>query len=96
MTAVPFSLRLDPGMRQRLEEEAKALDRSASWVATKAIQQFLDARAERRRMLEEAVREADKGVFISSEAMARWMDSWDTDDELPPPEPDIFPAKPAA
>jgi predicted transcriptional regulator len=94
MNAVPFSLRLDSATRQRLEDEAKAQDRSASWVATKAIQQFLDASVERRRMLEEAVREADKGVFISSEAMGRWMESWDTDNELPPPQPDVFPVKP--
>jgi predicted transcriptional regulator len=44
--------------------------------------------------LEEAIRaaiaEADKGIFVSSEAVHRWMDSWDNDDELPIPEPDVF------
>ena len=39
-----------------------------------------------------AVAEADKGVFVSSEAVDRWMESWGTDNELPIPEPDIFPA----
>jgi hypothetical protein len=38
-----------------------------------------------------ALEEADKGVFVSSEAAHRWMESWDTDNELPIPEPDIFP-----
>lgn len=38
-----------------------------------------------------AIAEADKGVFVSSEAVHRWMESWDTDNELPMPEPDIFP-----
>ena len=90
MSSVPFSLRLDPETRRRLDEEAERLDRSASYVAAKAIEGFLEARAAKRRALEEAVAEADKGVFVSSEAMARWMDSWDTDDELPPPEPDVF------
>ena len=90
MSGTPFSLRLAPDIRSRLESEAKILDRSASYVATKAIESFLDGRAERRRMLEAAVAEADKGVFISSEAMNAWMDSWDTDHELPPPEPDVF------
>jgi hypothetical protein len=26
-----------------------------------------------------ALEEADKGVFVSSEAAHRWMESWDTD-----------------
>ena len=38
-----------------------------------------------------ALAEADKGVFVSAEAVHRWMESWDTDNELPIPEPDIFP-----
>lgn len=45
--------------------------------------------------LEEAIRdalaEADKGIFVSSEAVHRWMESWDTENELPIPEPDIYP-----
>jgi predicted transcriptional regulator len=93
MSSVPFSLRLEPKIRSQLEQEAKSLDRSASYVATKAIESFLEARADRRRALEEAVAEADKGVFISEEAMNAWINSWGTDNELPPPEPDIFPDK---
>lgn len=91
MSTTPFSLRLAAETRQRLDREAESLDRSASYVATKAIESFLDAREAKRRALAEAIVEADKGVFISSEAIGRWMDSWDTDNELPPPEPDIFP-----
>jgi hypothetical protein len=34
--------------------------------------------------------EAEKGIWISGEAMTRWIESWDTENELPPPEPDIF------
>ena len=36
-----------------------------------------------------AIAEASKGEFISQEAMDTWIDSWDSDAELPPPEPDI-------
>jgi hypothetical protein len=36
--------------------------------------------------------EAEKGIWISGEAMTRWIESWDTENELPPPEPDIFEA----
>lgn len=40
--------------------------------------------------IREAIIEADKGVFISSEAMHKWMNSWGTDNEAPRPKPDIF------
>lgn len=42
-------------------------------------------------ILEARIAEADKGIFVSAEAVHRWMESWDTDHELPMPEPDIFP-----
>ena len=57
-----------------------------------AIEAFLDARADKKRQIEAAVAEADKGVFISQGKMSAWIDSWGTDAELPPPEPDVFPA----
>ncbi|MDQ0396359.1 CopG family ribbon-helix-helix protein [Labrys monachus] len=91
MPTLPFSLRLDPSVRERLDREARRLDRSSSWLATRAIEIFLDARDAKRRAIEAAVAEAENGEFISSEAMGRWMDSWDTDHELPAPEVDIHP-----
>ncbi|CAN7687505.1 hypothetical protein [Rhizobium sp. LjRoot254] len=41
--------------------------------------------------IEAALAEADKGIFVSQEAVDRWMESWGTENELPMPEPDIFP-----
>ena len=92
MPNVPFSLRLDEGIKAKLEEEARLEDRSAGYIAQKAIEDYLDAKAYKRECLREAVAEADKGVFISEEAMDAWMKSWGTENELEPPKPDIFPA----
>ncbi|WP_413992194.1 hypothetical protein ACMDCR_08950 [Labrys okinawensis] len=50
-------------------------------------------KARRLEALKIAVAEADKGIFISGEAVEAWVRSWDTENELPPPEPDIFPTK---
>jgi predicted transcriptional regulator len=91
MASVPFPLRLESQLKDRLEEAAQNEDRSAVEMASRAIKVFLDARDARRRDLEDAIAEADKGIFVSSEAVERWMASWDTDHELPMPEPDIFP-----
>ena len=52
---------------------------------------FLRRSAAERLLLKERIAEADKGVFISAEAMHRWIESWGTENELPPPKPDIFP-----
>ena len=38
-------------------------------------------------MIEEARAQAAAGQTISLEAVQTWVDSWDTDHELPPPEP---------
>ena len=91
MATSPFSLRLSPELKKRLDAVAESEDRSASYVATKAIEAFLDARDAKARAIDAAFREADQGIFVSQEAVHRWMNSWDTDNELPIPEPDIFP-----
>lgn len=52
----------------------------------------LDSTA-RHRMIVEAIAEADKGGFISDEKMTAWVVSLGTNNELPEPEPDIFPSK---
>ncbi|MDF1633810.1 hypothetical protein [Mycoplana sp. MJR14] len=89
--AAPFSLRLDPALKSRLEDEARQQDRPASYVATKAIEQFLDAQDAKREAIERASVEADAGVFVSASAVHRWMDGWDGSDELPEPDADIKP-----
>ena len=90
MATVPFSVRLDEDVKARLEKEASLLDRSSGYLAQKAIEGFLDYKEQFRNELKMLIAEADKGVFISEEAMMAWMESWDTDHELPPPEPDVF------
>ena len=94
MTTMPsarFSLRLEPELKTWLEDEAKRKDRSAGYIATQAIQSLKEATEARTRLIEEAMKEADKGVFISEEKMTAWVLSLGTENELPEPEPDIFP-----
>ena len=50
---------------------------------------MLRDRAEKRAAIREAVSEAEKGSFISQEAMDAWVTSWGEDSELPPPESDV-------
>lgn len=88
-------MRLEPELKEWLEEEAKQKDRSAGYIAAQAIAAQKSRSEARQRIISEAVAEADKGVFISDEKMTAWVMSLGTDHELPEPEPDIFPNQPA-
>ena len=89
MATERLSLRIDEDLKRSLEKEAKREDRSASFLAVKAIEAMLRGRAERRATVREAVSEAEKGAFISKDTMDAWIGSWGSDSELPAPEPDI-------
>ncbi len=93
MASVQLSVRMDPDIKARLEKEARLEDRSASYIIQKALDQYLSVKERRRQDFDDAVAEADKGIFVSGEAVERWVLSWDTKNELPEPEPDIFPAR---
>ncbi|MEM5473487.1 hypothetical protein WNZ14_17280 [Hoeflea sp. AS60] len=90
MGTVPFTLRLEEELKTSLEAEAKLEDRSAAYLATRAIKMMLDAKVAKRRLIEDAIVEADKGAFVSQEAMNAWFQSLGTSNELPEPEPDVF------
>ena len=89
MTSMPISLRLSDKTRARLEVEARRDERPLSQVASRAITAWLDAQDELRRQINEAAEEADRGVFVSREAVGAWMDGWGTDAEAPMPGPDV-------
>ncbi len=93
MPTVPFTLRIDAAIKKRLELEAKREDRSAGYVAQQAIRAYVEAKERARAAIRAAETEADKGAFISSDAMDRWVRSWGSDEELPPPEADVAPRR---
>jgi len=90
VTTERLSLRIGVDLKKSLEREARREERSISYLAVKAIEAMLRSRAEKRAAIRAAVAEADKGAFISQDAMDAWVSSWDTESERPPPEPDLF------
>lgn len=93
MGSKPFSLRLPEEIKEDLDFVSAKTKRSASSIAIEAIGNDVAVRAKRMRMIEEAKEEAKKGEFILQSAMEAWVDSLGTDNELPPPEPDIVKKK---
>jgi predicted transcriptional regulator len=90
-TSGTFSVRLPPETKRELEDYAKATQRSSAFIVKEAVEAVLAERRAYLAAIEEAVREADEGVFVSGEAVMKWLESWGTENELPVPEPDIFP-----
>ncbi len=90
MPTVPFTVRLDSNLRKQLDKEALEVDRTASYIATKAIACYLQRCENKRRAIDKAVKLADKGNFVSQESVGAWVDAWGSDNELPMPKADIL------
>ena len=85
-----LALNIDDETKRRLEVEAKWQSQSEAEIAADALKAYLDRQAHLRKSIEAAAAEADKGVFISSEAMMRWVEDLFDGKKTPPPEPDVF------
>lgn len=81
----PFSVRLAPKLRARLQAEAKRADRPLGYVMQKAVEIYLAAADEKRAAIRAAVKRANAGHLIPSEAVHAWIASWGAEDEAPMP-----------
>jgi predicted transcriptional regulator len=71
-----------------LEILARDTKRSKSYLAGAAIADYVERNGRQIARIKAALDDATSGTpGISHERMEEWMDSWDTDHELPPPEP---------
>jgi predicted transcriptional regulator len=75
MGELPLSLRLDPQTREHLQREAHLRKTSEAEVAERIVKDYVNLQAQKREAIAAAITEADNGVFISSEAMHRWIES---------------------
>jgi len=82
------SIRLQPDVEKHLKDAVKRLSRSKNWLINQAIKEFLEREVlERQRWQEtlEALDSANQGKVIDGDTVHQWLQSWGTDDELPPP-----------
>ena len=87
MPTIPFTTRLDTSLKNRLEKIAHYEDRSTSYVANRAIQNFVEEREATRELIEVGLNLAEKGVSISEYAIDSWLNS---PEDTPFPKPDTF------
>jgi len=83
-----MTVRLTPETSERLEGLARDMNRSKSYLASEAIETYIDRNAWQIARIKEGLAEAKSGTpGVPHEAVVEWMESWGTDHELPIPRP---------
>jgi predicted transcriptional regulator len=82
-----LSVRLSQATKDRLDALAKSTKRSKSCLASEAIEAFIELNAWQVEGIEAALKEADAGLLVPHEEVVAWVRSWETDRELPRPQP---------
>ena len=70
------TIRLDPELKQRLEQLAESMQRSKSFLAAQAIHDFVDLNEWQVQEIEQAIVEADRGEFASEQDVAAIFGKW--------------------
>ncbi len=71
-----MTIRLEPGLKSRLDQLSKITDRSKSYLAAEAIREFIELNEWQLREIEQAVQEANNGEFASEQAVKKVLKKW--------------------
>lgn len=79
------TLRIPVELKRDLDDLAEATERSASWLAARALQAWVDENRWQLAAIREGIAQADAGDLVDHADVARWLDQWGTDGEREPP-----------
>lgn len=83
-----MTVRIPPEVSDKLDALARDTKRTRAYLAGEAIADFVERNAWQVARIGERLEEAKSGApGVPHEEIEQWMDSWDTDHELPTPEP---------
>ena len=83
-----MTVRLKPEVSERLDALARDTKRSKSYLASEAIESYVNLNEWQVAHIKAALAEDEQGgPGVPHADVAAWMDSWGTDHELPRPEP---------
>ncbi len=87
MAKATISVRLERETLNRLSAMAKATGRTRGALMTHAIEKYVETEAWQVAAIQAAVDELDRGEasLVDHEAVAEWLNSWGTDNEVEPP-----------
>jgi RHH-type transcriptional regulator, rel operon repressor / antitoxin RelB len=71
-----MTVQLPLEIKERLEELARTLQRSETWLVAEAIASYVDLQQWQIREIKEGIREADAGEFATDEEVAAVLSKW--------------------
>ena len=71
-----MTIRLEPELKQRLDQLAKATHRSKSFLAAEALRDFIELNEWQIQEITDAIKEADHHDFASDKEVNKVIDKW--------------------
>ena len=71
-----MTIRLEPELKQRLDQLAEATQRSKSFLAAEALRDFIEINEWQIQEITDAIKEADNGDFASDTEVNKVMAKW--------------------
>ena len=84
------SVKLDDGLKDRIQRLADTWHRSPHWIMREAIREYVEREEARERFKQEAlaswVAYQESGQHLTGQEVREWLDTWGTDKEaeIPP------------
>ena len=86
-----LSVRVPESLKEQLDYLSRSTKRSKGYLATEALGDYVKKNAWRAKELQAAIKEADKGDFISHKTMLAWVDAGYARKNPAPPKADVQP-----
>jgi RHH-type transcriptional regulator, rel operon repressor / antitoxin RelB len=74
-----MTIRLEPELKQRLDQLAEVTHRSKSYLAAEALREFVELNEWQLREVKDAIKEADEEDFASQQTVAETLGKWGVD-----------------
>jgi RHH-type rel operon transcriptional repressor/antitoxin RelB len=82
-----LTIRVPKSVLDELRSQAERTGRDVDELAGEALAAYLDLQEWQIAAIDEAIAEADSGApLYAHEDVMRWLESWETRNELPPPQ----------
>jgi RHH-type transcriptional regulator, rel operon repressor / antitoxin RelB len=85
MRSTTFTVRIDTGVKKRLERLAKSTGRTRSFLAAEAINEYLEINEWQVAGIKRAIASLDRGEGIPHDQVKDWVASWGSANEKPTP-----------
>ena len=86
MKSSTLTVRVDTGVKKRLERLARSTGRTRSFLAAEAINEYLDINEWQVTGIKRAIASLDRGKGIAHDQVKDWVASWGQANEKPAPE----------